>query len=148
MTANTFSIKDPSGAEINFEILSIASSILKQLPSRKSKATGELLFFVENLPPMGYRSYYVQETNSENQMHLIQPTPKVITKKRQEDLVSTDENDMVADSTPLVIDSRYPGLSGFDIGMAEFRNMLLKEIQEENLIENDVCFLYYTRVVR
>lgn len=45
------------------QIVPIAKPILK-IPGRNSKATDELIFLAENIPPMGFKSYYVEKQSS------------------------------------------------------------------------------------
>lgn len=47
-----------SGKQVIVDVFPIPSSVLN-LKGRVSKATNELVFLAENLPPLGFRSYFV-----------------------------------------------------------------------------------------
>lgn len=51
------------GNGITVQLLPISNQLLQQLPFRKSNATNELVFAAENIPPLGYKAFYIQEDN-------------------------------------------------------------------------------------
>ncbi|KAF7265915.1 hypothetical protein GWI33_020660 [Rhynchophorus ferrugineus] len=55
-----YSVIGPDGKAVNTQILPISEGV-KNLPGRKSNTTLELVFVAENIPPLGYKSYYVQK---------------------------------------------------------------------------------------
>nr|XP_023026878.1 lysosomal alpha-mannosidase-like isoform X2 [Leptinotarsa decemlineata] len=57
---------DPKGNQLDTEIIPIPESILR-IPGRKSNAKNELIFLASNLPPLGFKSYFVEEA-SENDL--------------------------------------------------------------------------------
>lgn len=56
--------------EIESQIIPIPDQVL-QLEFRKSKAIYELVFLATELPPMGYKSYYIQKTSKKR----MKPVP-------------------------------------------------------------------------
>ena len=82
ITGKNYEVKDPQGkipfnsypilCDLVFfslgnivivQIIPIAKPILK-IPGRNSKATDELIFLAEDIPPMGFKSYYVEKQSS------------------------------------------------------------------------------------
>ena len=53
-----YSVSDPKGNDIEVQLIPIADPILK-IPGRESKATVELIFVAEEIPPLGFKSYSV-----------------------------------------------------------------------------------------
>ncbi|XP_067011637.2 lysosomal alpha-mannosidase [Anabrus simplex] len=53
-----FIIQDPNGKTLPMQLVPIPEPVLN-LPGRMSKATQELVFLAENLPPLGFRSFFV-----------------------------------------------------------------------------------------
>ncbi|PSN50451.1 Lysosomal alpha-mannosidase [Blattella germanica] len=61
-----YSVKDPAGKPVKSQMVPIPQSVV-EMPGRVSKAANELVFYAENLPPMGFRSYYISKGNK---MHI------------------------------------------------------------------------------
>ncbi|XP_012271344.1 lysosomal alpha-mannosidase isoform X1 [Orussus abietinus] len=57
---NSYSVKNSTGTEITSQIVPIPETVLN-IPGRKSTATKELVFYADEIPPLGYLSFYVTE---------------------------------------------------------------------------------------
>ncbi|KAL1517913.1 hypothetical protein ABEB36_001613 [Hypothenemus hampei] len=55
----SYLVLDPAGDEVLTQIMPIHAKILK-MPGRESNATVELLFQAKDIPPLGFKSFYVQ----------------------------------------------------------------------------------------
>lgn len=77
VTGSTYTVRDPSGAEIPTQVVPIAAPLF-DLPGRQSSATGELVFKVQDIPALGYRSYYVSKSNEEKVTTVRNDKDKVI----------------------------------------------------------------------
>ncbi|XP_077291379.1 lysosomal alpha-mannosidase-like isoform X2 [Arctopsyche grandis] len=64
IAGNTYDVTSASGEKVETQIVAISENVLNQLKTRNSIATKELVFLVEKLPRLGYKSFYVQKTNS------------------------------------------------------------------------------------
>ncbi|KAJ4433197.1 hypothetical protein ANN_15454, partial [Periplaneta americana] len=67
--AATYSVKDPTGndffsSEVPVQIVPIPPQVASAPEREGSSATHDLVFRTENLPPLGYRSFYVTKTSS------------------------------------------------------------------------------------
>ena len=51
------------GKKQTVQVVPLPDEILN-IPGRQSEARAELVFIAKNLPPLGFRSYYVQRSNS------------------------------------------------------------------------------------
>ncbi|XP_049836992.1 lysosomal alpha-mannosidase-like isoform X2 [Schistocerca gregaria] len=60
VTGVSYSVRDPAGTQLPVQLVPIPSQLFN-LPGRKSKATVEMVFKAEDVPPLGYKSYYVEE---------------------------------------------------------------------------------------
>ncbi|CAH1973774.1 unnamed protein product [Acanthoscelides obtectus] len=71
VTGTSYSVKGPDGEQLQTQLIPIATAILT-IPGRDSKATAELIFRAKDLPPLGFKSYYVERvagnTVSQHQM--------------------------------------------------------------------------------
>ncbi|KAK6633436.1 hypothetical protein RUM44_004039 [Polyplax serrata] len=56
---NNFEVTGPTGEKIQHQIVPIPDSLV-DIPGRTSSSKLELVFKAESIPPLGYRSYYVQ----------------------------------------------------------------------------------------
>ncbi|XP_044735005.1 lysosomal alpha-mannosidase-like isoform X1 [Chrysoperla carnea] len=54
-----YSVKDPNGNNVETQVVPLPSGVLN-LPGRFSLATQELVFLASNIPPFGYKTYYIQ----------------------------------------------------------------------------------------
>lgn len=62
--SSMYRVVDPKGMNVTAQLVPVSEET-KKIPERKgSLATNELFFQVE-LPPLGYSTYFVMETNSE-----------------------------------------------------------------------------------
>lgn len=50
------------GEELTTQLVPIPQSVL-DMPGRESSATQELVFKAKDLPPLGFKTYYVQKTD-------------------------------------------------------------------------------------
>ncbi|XP_066260222.1 lysosomal alpha-mannosidase-like [Euwallacea similis] len=58
---NEIIITDPEGNQLTTQILPVHEAVLTT-PGRDSKAKFDLVFEAENIPPLGYKSFYYQKT--------------------------------------------------------------------------------------
>lgn len=56
---SSYSVKDAGGKDLETQIIPTPEEILK-IPGRKSEATVELVFLAEKLPPLGFKSFFIQ----------------------------------------------------------------------------------------
>ncbi|XP_063226460.1 lysosomal alpha-mannosidase-like isoform X2 [Bacillus rossius redtenbacheri] len=63
VTGKAYSVKDPDKKEQRSQVVPIPDAV-QSIPGRFSQATNELVFRAVNLPPMGYRSYFVSPSSS------------------------------------------------------------------------------------
>jgi len=63
VTQASYSVLDPQGKPVVAQMLPVPEAVLK-VPGRFSQATLELVFRAEDLPPLGFRSYYVSPSNT------------------------------------------------------------------------------------
>ncbi|CAH2083582.1 unnamed protein product [Euphydryas editha] len=57
-----YDVFDPLGHKIKAVMIKIPDHVMK-IPKRRSKVEDELIFIAENIPALGFRSYFVEETN-------------------------------------------------------------------------------------
>ncbi|XP_049803878.1 lysosomal alpha-mannosidase-like [Schistocerca nitens] len=60
---SAYSVRDASGNEQKVQLVPIPDPV-QNLPERNSNATFEIVFLANNVPPLGFRSYYVAVVNS------------------------------------------------------------------------------------
>ncbi|PSN38683.1 hypothetical protein C0J52_08901 [Blattella germanica] len=59
-----YEIKNSQGSEVKLQLVPIPDSVLDIPGKGKTDAKLDLVFMAENIPPMGYHSYYVSLTNA------------------------------------------------------------------------------------
>lgn len=62
-----FQVQDPRGQVITSQVMPIPKPVLL-IPGRQSKAGHELVFKAEQVPPLGFKSFYVSKTSGSNQL--------------------------------------------------------------------------------
>ncbi|XP_060520149.1 lysosomal alpha-mannosidase-like [Cylas formicarius] len=67
VTGQAYSVKDPDGNDLVTQIMPIAEPILK-IPGRESNAVVELIFMAENIAPLGFKSYFVQNVSGDHKL--------------------------------------------------------------------------------
>lgn len=60
----TYKVTDGQGKALIVQAIPIPETIAN-VPGRYSKATQEIIFLADSLPPLGFKSYYVEKTSSE-----------------------------------------------------------------------------------
>ena len=80
VTGHSYKVQDPSGKDLQVQVVPIPEPVT-QIPGRVSKAVNDLVFRAENLPPLGFRSYYISKGN-----HIDPPKPYITS--RGEDFVT------------------------------------------------------------
>ncbi|XP_068085422.1 lysosomal alpha-mannosidase-like [Anabrus simplex] len=78
---SSYTVLDPSGEEQVVQMVPLHPAILT-LPERTSKATMELVFRAEDLPPLGFRSYYIKRENEIADVETKNVVQKSTKKKR------------------------------------------------------------------
>lgn len=59
-----------TGKTVTTQIIPIPDSV-QNIPGRMSVAKEEIVFIADNLPSLGYRSYYVSAVNGKNKNEII-----------------------------------------------------------------------------
>ncbi|XP_034666347.1 lysosomal alpha-mannosidase isoform X1 [Drosophila subobscura] len=70
-----YKVIDNNGAAMDIQILPVPHSVMK-IKNKSLKAEYELVFFATNLPPMGYRTYYIEKLNSSENLCRPNVSPK------------------------------------------------------------------------
>ncbi|XP_058821189.1 lysosomal alpha-mannosidase-like isoform X1 [Topomyia yanbarensis] len=68
-----YKVRDSVGTELPIQIISVTKPVT-ELVSRVSTATEELIYLADEIPPMGYKSFYVTEIHEKNRK--TEPQPK------------------------------------------------------------------------
>ncbi|XP_049857125.1 lysosomal alpha-mannosidase-like isoform X1 [Schistocerca gregaria] len=66
VTSTSYSVKDPNGKEQITQLVPIPEPVLTA-PGRMSDAKNDLIFKATDLPPLGFRAYYITKLNKEQQ---------------------------------------------------------------------------------
>jgi lysosomal alpha-mannosidase len=61
----SYTIQDPAGKQVKTQLVPIPQPVI-EVPGRVSPATMELVFNAKDLPPLGFRSYYISRSNHIN----------------------------------------------------------------------------------
>lgn len=64
VSGSNYIITGPDGSETPSQIIPIAQGV-RNIQGRQSDATIDLIFEATNIPPLGYKSYYVQKTSGD-----------------------------------------------------------------------------------
>jgi lysosomal alpha-mannosidase len=59
---SSYTVQDPTGKQLKTQLVPIPQPVV-EVPGRVSPATLELVFFAKDLPPLGFRSYYISRSN-------------------------------------------------------------------------------------
>lgn len=68
--ASMYRVVDPKGANVTAQLVPVSEET-KKIPERKGSIAQNELFFQVELPPLGYSTYFVMETNSEFSLRRI-----------------------------------------------------------------------------
>lgn len=99
VSSENYKVMDYRDVPINSVSVDV-SDYIRGLKFRKSSATKDIVFLAGELPPLGYKSFYVSKTQHENNIMVFPKQPEVITPNLQRDRRSSDE------STGTVISNR------------------------------------------
>lgn len=58
----SYTVQDPAGKQLKIQLVPIPQPVI-EVPGRVSPATLELVFYAKDLPPLGFRSYYISKSN-------------------------------------------------------------------------------------
>lgn len=58
----SYTVQDPAGKQLKIQLVPIPQPVI-EVPGRVSPATMELVFYAKDLPPLGFRSYYISRSN-------------------------------------------------------------------------------------
>ncbi|KDR11229.1 lysosomal alpha-mannosidase isoform X2 [Zootermopsis nevadensis] len=58
----SYTVQDPTGKQLKIQLVPIPQPVI-EIPGRVSPATMELVFYAKDLPPLGFRSYYISGSN-------------------------------------------------------------------------------------
>ncbi|CAH1141510.1 unnamed protein product [Phyllotreta striolata] len=70
VTGKSYQVVDPSGKKLDTQLVPIADAV-RAIPGRASAAQNELIFQATALPPLGFKSYYVQRLSG-NEISKVQ----------------------------------------------------------------------------
>lgn len=122
VTAGDYEILDYRNVPVSSQLVSIPSEI-KSLAFRRSNAEKELVFLANELPPLGFKSYFIQKKSSQSQRARdVQPNVVLVTNAKE--LVGDDpaarnnDNDNVSDG-PFTIGNQYLNLTFDKDGLLE-----------------------------
>ncbi|CAH1119882.1 unnamed protein product [Phaedon cochleariae] len=62
VVGKSYTVTGPDGKQLDTQIIPISDGILR-IPGRSSSATNELIFEASDLPPLGFKSYFVQQVS-------------------------------------------------------------------------------------
>ncbi|KAK0079162.1 hypothetical protein PV326_008900 [Microctonus aethiopoides] len=100
VTGNDYIVKNSVGDKIITQLVPIPEAIL-QLPGRVSEATRELVFHAVNIPALGYETFYISDTTSEESMK-----NKIILPSRASSIANKSYNITVNSNGDVVIKSK------------------------------------------
>lgn len=95
-----YSVRDRKAVPVQFQVVPIPDSI-RQLSYRNSSATLELVFLAKEVPPLGFKSYFVER----------RLPPKSIDVKIMDEPASTDESHLIARDGEITIGNRLINLT-------------------------------------
>ncbi|XP_055592932.1 lysosomal alpha-mannosidase-like [Uranotaenia lowii] len=97
VNGNNYAVRDDQGAKLPIDIVPVPKAVF-DLEYRQAIAASELVFFAQQIPPMGYKSFYVSEVyESESSNDVEQLTRPHITTIGNENLrLNFDENGFLA----------------------------------------------------
>jgi hypothetical protein len=58
----SYTVQDPAGKQVKTQLVPIPQPVI-EVPGRVSPATVQLVFNAKDLPPLGFRSYYISQSN-------------------------------------------------------------------------------------
>ncbi|KAK0161282.1 hypothetical protein PV327_009769 [Microctonus hyperodae] len=100
VTGNDYIVKNSVGDKIATQLVPIPEVIL-QLPGRVSNATRELVFYAVNIPALGYETFYISDTTSEESMK-----NKIIYPSKASSIANKSYNITVSSNGDVVIQSK------------------------------------------
>lgn len=77
VTEGKYLVKDYRNVEIQHQLIPIVSTV-KQLDIRTSNATHEIIFLAPELPPLGYKSFFIERLSSEIDEQVVSKCEKVV----------------------------------------------------------------------
>ncbi|XP_058452835.1 lysosomal alpha-mannosidase-like [Malaya genurostris] len=77
VNGNSYVVRDATGTQLPTQIVSVAESVTS-LDSRTSPAIDELIFFAEEIPPLGFKSFYISEGSGNKKKHTPQPKQQFV----------------------------------------------------------------------
>lgn len=126
VTDGDYEVMDYRNVSIDFQIVSIPNQI-QSLSHRKSSALSEIVFMANELPPLGYKSYFIQQKSmtEDKMLEMLQKAePEVLLMQSDgpmNDASVSDDNE----NGPFKIGNRFVELS-FD------ENGLLNSVKSDN----------------
>lgn len=136
--AGDYEILDYRNVPVSSQMVSIPNEI-KSLTFRRSNAEMELVFLANELPPLGFKSYFIQRKSSNPQMDpQVEPAVVLITNKQEfmSDDPSVKTDDTRESDSPFTIGNQYLNLT-FD------KNGLLASAASEGQAEMKVRQNFY-----
>lgn len=140
--AGNYEVLDYRNVQVPSQLVPIPNEI-KSLAFRRSNAEMELVFFANELPPLGFKSYFIQKKSSSTSRSVQKKEPVVLLVANQQEFMSDDpmagkndanENDELDDS--FTIGNQYLNLT-FD------KNGLLASAASVDQVEMKVRQNFY-----
>lgn len=110
-----YEVLDYRNVPVNSQLVSIPDEV-QALSFRESAAESELVFLASELPPLGYKSYFVQRKSSKKEEKSIEPIVTLVTNK---DEFMGDDPFANKESEPITIGNQYLSLTFDQNGLLE-----------------------------
>ncbi|CAD0207116.1 unnamed protein product [Chrysodeixis includens] len=95
-----YNVYDPKGQKLNHSIITI-HELIASLPDRGDYLTDdELVFIAERIPPLGFRSYYIEQKRARLKRSII----KKLTKNKKKKYLTRQTNNLKIDDKSLLDD--------------------------------------------
>lgn len=98
-------IRDYRAVPVSFQVLPIPDSV-QQLHYRVSNASYELVFLAEEIPPLGYKSYFVSRGDPPKNIDVSMMMDAPIADKK-----TVTQSDPITDDIPITIGNKYMNLT-------------------------------------
>ncbi|XP_060520627.1 lysosomal alpha-mannosidase-like isoform X2 [Cylas formicarius] len=131
----SYTIRDPEGNFLVTQEIPISESVLK-VPGRTSKATKEVIFLAQNVPPLGFKSYFFEKTSNKFKTKSLNLPKKVSYKRKSPNDWSFSWKNITLDLTqPLLY---YNGTDGDSYALKTGEEIHFREISPSVVYEGDL----------
>lgn len=115
VTNGDYEVLDYRNVPVASQLVSIPTEI-RSLSFRLSNAESEVVFLANELPPLGYKSYFVQRKPSKKIAKSIEPIVMLVTNKNE---FMSDDPFVLRETGPFTIGNQYLNLSFDENGLLE-----------------------------